>query len=255
MIPPTSIDGTDITVATIDGTDVQEITVDGDVVFSAEPALPSSMVHRYKMNEGSGTTISDSVGSHSDGNLNGAAAFIADAQAQGGFVVDNGSGNTGDDIRFSTFSHFTSNSSGAMAVTAEFDSFSFEGTVANLYNSTGDLFVSMGFGNSSDEFGSFIRQGGSNNSYSASNALSLNTKQRMLLNYDLSNLTVEFFVNGVQQTIDGSNFARSARNTALLDDGARDGNNVDASVDDFILYNQQLTQTEVDSDYQNQPWS
>jgi len=36
MIPPTSIDGTDITGATIDGTDVTEITVDGDVVFSAE---------------------------------------------------------------------------------------------------------------------------------------------------------------------------------------------------------------------------
>jgi len=35
MIPPTSIDGTDITGATIDGTDVQEITVDGDVVFSS----------------------------------------------------------------------------------------------------------------------------------------------------------------------------------------------------------------------------
>ena len=37
MIPPTSIDGTDITGATIDGTDVQEITVDGDVVFSSGP--------------------------------------------------------------------------------------------------------------------------------------------------------------------------------------------------------------------------
>jgi hypothetical protein len=36
MMPPTSIDGTDITGATIDGTDVQEITVDGQTVFSAE---------------------------------------------------------------------------------------------------------------------------------------------------------------------------------------------------------------------------
>jgi hypothetical protein len=35
MIPPTSIDGTDITGATIDGTEVQEITVDGQTVFSA----------------------------------------------------------------------------------------------------------------------------------------------------------------------------------------------------------------------------
>ena len=40
MIPPTSIDGTDITGATIDGTDVQEITVDGDVVFTAGQTLP-----------------------------------------------------------------------------------------------------------------------------------------------------------------------------------------------------------------------
>ena len=37
MIPPTSIDGTDISGATIDGQDVEEITVDGDVVFSAGP--------------------------------------------------------------------------------------------------------------------------------------------------------------------------------------------------------------------------
>ena len=42
MIPPTSIDGTDITGATIDGTDVQEITVDGDVVFSSGPDIPDS---------------------------------------------------------------------------------------------------------------------------------------------------------------------------------------------------------------------
>jgi len=39
MIPPTSIDGTDITGATIDGTDVQEITVDGQTVFTAEKII------------------------------------------------------------------------------------------------------------------------------------------------------------------------------------------------------------------------
>jgi len=42
MIPPTSIDGTDITGATIDGTDVTEITVDGDTVFTAGPDLPNT---------------------------------------------------------------------------------------------------------------------------------------------------------------------------------------------------------------------
>jgi hypothetical protein len=51
MIPPTSIDGTDITGATIDGTDVQEITVDGDVVFSAgpRPVAFSDMIAWYPM--------------------------------------------------------------------------------------------------------------------------------------------------------------------------------------------------------------
>jgi len=39
MIPPTSIDGTDITGATIDGQDVQEITVDGDTVFEAQQVV------------------------------------------------------------------------------------------------------------------------------------------------------------------------------------------------------------------------
>jgi len=51
MIPPTSIDGTDITGATIDGTDVQEITVDGDTVFSAvtTPVAFSDMIAWYPM--------------------------------------------------------------------------------------------------------------------------------------------------------------------------------------------------------------
>jgi len=39
MIPPTSIDGTDITGATIDGTDVTEITVDGTKVFPDFPKV------------------------------------------------------------------------------------------------------------------------------------------------------------------------------------------------------------------------
>jgi len=57
MIPPTSIDGTDITGATIDGTDVQEITVDGDTVFTAGPSLqdivaPGDLIAWYPFTNG-----------------------------------------------------------------------------------------------------------------------------------------------------------------------------------------------------------
>jgi len=64
MIPPTSIDGTDITGATIDGTDVQEITVDGDVVFTAVQRLPhfddfdTNTLSDYEIYDG--TSIDDS---------------------------------------------------------------------------------------------------------------------------------------------------------------------------------------------------
>ena len=60
MIPPTSIDGTDITGATIDGTDVQEITVDGDVVFSAAPPTPSGSVFRTQ--DDTSTSVTDKRG-------------------------------------------------------------------------------------------------------------------------------------------------------------------------------------------------
>jgi len=66
MIPPTSIDGTDITGATIDGTDVQEITVDGQTVFTAGAPLPTNnLVHRYDFSAPSTTTtfVEDLAGS------------------------------------------------------------------------------------------------------------------------------------------------------------------------------------------------
>jgi len=59
MIPPTSIDGTDITGATIDGTDVTEITVDGDTVFTAGARAPADAIHHWPFNEGSGSTVNN----------------------------------------------------------------------------------------------------------------------------------------------------------------------------------------------------
>jgi len=56
-MPPTSIDGTDITGATIDGTDVQEITVDGQTVFTAGPVVPQTgLLHNWDWSAASTTT-------------------------------------------------------------------------------------------------------------------------------------------------------------------------------------------------------
>jgi len=64
MMPPTSIDGTDITGATIDGTDVQEITVDGQTVFTAAQLPDTGLLHNFDARElSSATTFTDQKGS------------------------------------------------------------------------------------------------------------------------------------------------------------------------------------------------
>jgi len=78
MIPPTSIDGTDITGATIDGTDVQEITVDGDTVFTAGPPpapdlsnLQNHYAARLETNYNDGDTVTiftDQIGNNDASN-------------------------------------------------------------------------------------------------------------------------------------------------------------------------------------------
>jgi len=83
MIPPTSIDGTDITGATIDGTDVTEITVDGDVVFQS--IVISNLVDiRFPMDEGIGTTLNDQFSFNTASLING-AGWDTKASATGGF--------------------------------------------------------------------------------------------------------------------------------------------------------------------------
>jgi hypothetical protein len=65
MMPPTSIDGTDITGATIDGSDVSEITVDGQTVFTAEATPQAGLLHQWDWSNVSATTstVPDLVGS------------------------------------------------------------------------------------------------------------------------------------------------------------------------------------------------
>jgi len=61
MMPPTSIDGTDITGATIDGTDVTEITVDGQTVFEAV-SIPASAVLNLNASNYSGSIWTANIG-------------------------------------------------------------------------------------------------------------------------------------------------------------------------------------------------
>ena len=80
-----TIDGTTVPESsgniTIDGTDVTEVTVDGTTVWTAD-AIPDSVIHHYPADEGSGSTIADSVGSADVTDFNG--TWTSDGAFKGG---------------------------------------------------------------------------------------------------------------------------------------------------------------------------
>jgi hypothetical protein len=88
MMPPTSIDGTDITGATIDGQDVQEITVDGQTVFEAV-SIPNSVIHHYNPANFTAGNWPDEVGTSDMGTISG-LTFDASAFANNGGVAGDG---------------------------------------------------------------------------------------------------------------------------------------------------------------------
>jgi len=79
-MPPTSIDGSEITGATIDGQDVSEITVDGQTVFTA---IPDSGVSYWTLDDADTQTGSsiDFWGSN-DGSINGATTGVSGADQE-----------------------------------------------------------------------------------------------------------------------------------------------------------------------------
>jgi len=70
-----------------DGSEISEVrTGAGDVLFSAS-AIPDSVTNQWRMDEGSGTTLNDSVGS-SPASLQKTGLWVSDSNSEGGFHTD-----------------------------------------------------------------------------------------------------------------------------------------------------------------------
>jgi len=247
MIPPTSIDGTDITGATIDGTDVTEITIDGDTVFSAEAPIPSSAIHRFKIDEGSGTTLNDDIGSY-DGTING-ASFIS-GNFQGGFALKN---NGTDTVTFPSNSIVSISNPFSYGVTFEVtDPSDFGEVIAHSESATNQYF---GIGLSTDnDIYSYIRDGGTvlNPNY----FVNTNEKVRCLTTWDGSN-NLNFYVDKAPQVKNNTNRFPTDSGVGLKFFELVSGGSGSAGVniDDVIFYNSELTTAEIEQDYDAQPWT
>jgi hypothetical protein len=96
MSPPIfTPDGSEVSVIVLpDGETAREVVApDGTVVF--EPAIPDSAIHQHRMDQGSGSTVADSIGSF-DATLNNTNIRSSETDLVGGFGLDFGQANDGD---------------------------------------------------------------------------------------------------------------------------------------------------------------
>jgi len=250
MIPPTSIDGTDITGATIDGTDVTEITVDGQTVFSAGPP-PNSATNRWKFDEGTGNTVVDSIGSD-DGTVNGPTWVSGTWQGGSALNADG----INDNVTTPAVPP-TGNAARTISITVELDNTS---TFMMLWiygaDSTGKIF---GLRSVSGNLQLFI-----NGAFAQFGTVSANTIYRISVGIP-SGATNEqdavCYVNGAERSITNSvNNIGATINTGsnpitFFNNDFRDENYLDGILDDPIIHNYLLNASEMQQDYDAQPWS
>jgi len=262
-MPPTSIDGTDITGATIDGTDVTEITVDGQTVFTAQtlPVAYSNLVAWYPFDSATyGGSNADDVtaiigGSGDDtaydGTVNGASY-----QSSGGVTDINAGANSG------AFDFGTNDN---IATTWDFSgmssySYMFYLKPANLDSQDAFGQSSGGVPNTNATVGTFgttdlffehyDSTGSASNT--VGNGISMTAGQWKHVAATWDGSTFECFADGVSVTT----FSVSSLGTSSLDVfiGSPDGNrDIDGTMDDVRIYDTALSGPQVSQIVSNTP--
>jgi hypothetical protein len=249
--PPTNIDGTDITGATIDGTEVQSITIDGQEVFSAD-AHPGGKLAHYAIDTTSDTSFSDITGNRPDASLQAGTNSIADARFFQGFVLDFPGGDTA----------FLNTSTGP------FTGITLAATIDHQVSQTGSTIIMLGDGgntgvllgidkSNSNRFG-FETLGVNNpTTIRTQSDITLGVEHRLVARIN-SDGSGDFFDNATQQAMESGNIA-SAFQRFSHTIGGLGGNNsqfeYDGLIDNCIIYDRVLTASEIQQDFDAQPWS
>jgi len=266
MIPPTSIDGTDITGATIDGQDVEEITVDGQTVFTAGPSnLPvaySNLVAWYPFDSATyGGSNADDVtaiigGSGDDtaydGTVNGptyqSSGGVTDINAganSGAFDFDGvndlieTSPTTGFDLNNLTISFWTN-----FAVPSTNYRFIFRGNLGQESFQSSFEFTYRTF----DGMKMIIGNGSGLVSAQTTN-VSTNTDEHVAGTYDGS--TIKVYINGNLEDSTSTSITPEQDGDRLLIGTGENGRYLDGMMDDVRIYNTALSSTQINQIYQN----
>jgi len=247
-------------------------TIQRLVEVVVEP-LPSSAIHRWKLNDVGTGTATDYIQSE-DGAVNGVTSVSGTFQ---GGSAGEGDG-TGEYIDVGTLGTFGSQlaTNSAFAFTVETTTDTTASKVLGMFETGGNSpSIRIGLnesanlgspGNSAIAFG--IRDDdGDKHRVGTDGTLNDGAKHRVLWNVkDVTNNNSEIYVDGVQQSIDtnvdqspsASQFSDFTRSVYLFAMNQKNNGGptvgIDGIVDDVICYNDSLTAEEIADDYNLQPW-
>jgi len=268
MMPPTSIDGTDITGATIDGTDVQEITVDGQTVFTAGPSLqdivaPGDLKAWYPF------TNNANDETRTGGLLDNAGITVSDSTDYSATSIDNptvvSSGGVTDlDAGKNSAAYDFDGSDDHIDIPLTQSDMAQSGTVMGWVNydslqgeqnqlTPGDDILSVSkqecaIGNIGGRFHGNVFDGAHNISDSGV-SISLNTWFHVAMGFSTS--SIKIYVDGdLENTISGT-VPRNSGSDFAIGRADNDSNYTDGTIDDVRFYEAQLTDSQINQIYEN----
>jgi hypothetical protein len=264
MMPPTEIDGTDITGATIDGTDVTEITVDGQTVFSAGslPVAYSNLIAWYPFDSSfyggsetsdvtallspgqsgdstaydmtnNGTMSYQNSGGNSDINAGSNSGCFDATGASGTGLGNNSLGNTIGGFNEISFSFWTTRPNNAEDYTVAFDDFDTSGNRQAFMDTRARFTIFTTSGRQNVEIGGLAVD---------------NTLRHVACTYNGTEMEVYF--NAVSQGT-SSHSGSIVNEPCEFEIGTGQNETGNGLVDDVRIYDKGLTSSEVNQIYQN----
>ena len=214
-----------------------------------------SAIHQYRMDEGSGETVGDAIGSY-DGSLSDSSAWVSGTWT-GEFAIQ-GDGSAVD-VDIGNLGSFGQLTDSAVAFTFEGGSLDNSSRFLSSFDNNGSEVWQIGPGGK-DVLRVRLRDQDGNEYRKRSTDALPSGKIRLVIN-KTSNTNIDFYVNATQQSAvtdrnEGYNQTQDlATPFFFFKRGSLDDNYYDGIMDNAIFYDAPLSSSEIQDDYDRQPWS
>lgn len=234
------------------------------IVSETVISIPNSAIHRWKYDEGSGSTVADNIGS-ADGAITGAT------WESGTYIGSNALSSDGQDdyVNTSSLGSFGSSLGSGWAIAFTFESTSMDAEfILGRNNGGGQTRMVVHSGSWSSSQGSLgltLQDDNGNTDVATTNStFNDGSKHRLVINVpDSSASNFEFYVDNSSKatTVQSSEGASSFSDFSgpvyihVENDSGSLNNPHKGKLDDVIIFDSTLSSQEIQDDYDRQPWS